>query len=84
MKRALTAALLTLAASLAAVAQEAAPSQPQPQGQSPATTQGERLEKRHRGLRRMRSRMRMRRDGLRAMRQLNLSEQQVAADARAT
>ena len=74
MKRALTAALLTLAASFAAVAQEA-PS-PQQQGQTPALTQGERLGTRHRGLRRMRSRMRMRREGMRAMRQLNLTEQQ--------
>src|SRR5215204_5344281 len=75
MKRALTAALLTLAASFAAVAQEA----PSQQGQqSPALTQGERTGARHRGSRHMRTRMRMRRDGMRAMRQLNLNEQQVA------
>ena len=74
MKRALTAALLTLAASFAAAAQEA----PSQQEQSPALTQGERPGTRHRGVRRMRARMRMRREGLRSMRQLNLNEQQVA------
>jgi Spy/CpxP family protein refolding chaperone len=73
MKRALTAALLTLAASFAAVAQEAPPQQKQ----SPALTQGEHGVRRG-GLRRMRMRMRARREGLRALRQLNLTEQQVA------
>src|SRR5215207_7945595 len=76
MKRALTAALLTLAASFAAVAQEAPP--PQQQQQSPAPAGGERRGTGHRGLRRMRARMQMRREGLRSMRQLNLNEQQVA------
>ena len=74
MKRALTAALLTLAASFAAVAQEA----PSPQQQAPSLTEGRRHGAGRAGLRRIGTRMRARRQGLRALRQLNLTEQQVA------
>ncbi|MDT7806214.1 MAG: motif family protein [Acidobacteriota bacterium] len=71
MKKVLTAAILTLAASFAAVAQQ---QQQSPAMQGPAQSPGARPEARRMGP--MRMRMRMRRQGAQALGRLNLSEQQ--------